>query len=206
MIMWVLRDLPHACVYIDDVLIGTGAVEGKTMVNVHFEAVVDVLEAFRQAQVTAKGTKVHLFMTSIKFCGHILSDGQRRAAPSKLQAIANWQPAMVKTVTHLRGFLGLAQYYSTYVKDFAQLAAPLTEQLKGRTPTNKKITWNSDMLKSFEALKSALLENGTLATGPQLAYGAIFAVFPVALFVNNSRAIIDNYLSIIAPLLTINCQ
>ena len=48
------------------------------------------------------------------------------------------------------------------MKDFAKLASPLTEQLKGRLPTNKKVTWTDDMLKAFEALKTALLENVTL--------------------------------------------
>ena len=115
MIMWVLRDLSQACVYIDDVLIGTGYILNTTIISHHYDAVIEVLEAFRKAEITAKGSKVHLFMTMIKFCGHILTEGKRRAAPSKLQAIAEWKPATVKTITHLRGFLGLAQYYSTYV-------------------------------------------------------------------------------------------
>ena len=79
-----LRDQPHACVYIDDVLIGTGPMVHETIVETHFKAVQEVLEAFRKAKITAKGSKVHLFMTMIKFCGHILSNGQRKAAPSKL--------------------------------------------------------------------------------------------------------------------------
>ena len=39
MIMCVLRDQPHACVYIDDVLIGTGPMVQKTIVGTHFKAV-----------------------------------------------------------------------------------------------------------------------------------------------------------------------
>ena len=38
---------------------------------------------------------------------------------------------MIKTLTQLKGFLGLAQYYSQYVQDFAQVAVPLTAELKG---------------------------------------------------------------------------
>ena len=99
--------------------------------------------------MTAKGSKVHLFMTMIKFCGHILFDGKRRAAPSKLQAVADWQLEMIKSITQLRGLLGLAQYYSSYVKEFAKIACPLTEQLKSRTATNKKIVWTQEMLLAF---------------------------------------------------------
>ena len=166
MIMWILRDLPQACGYIDDVLVGSGGTSSKEtakeLLTNHFDAVCEVLEAFRRHRITAKGSKVHLFMTMIKFCGHILSEGKRRAAPSKLQAIAEWQPTMIKSITNLRGFLGLAQYYSTYVKDFASIAAPLTEQLKSRTAANRKIVWSEAMYKSFEELKQALMKNVVL--------------------------------------------
>ena len=109
-----------------------------------------------------KGTKVHLFMTMIKFCGHLLFDGKRKAAPSKLQALQEWTPEMVKTITHLCGFLGLANYYSTYVKNFAELAAPLTDELKARNPQNRKIIWNDRMRTAFVKLKEALLANAVL--------------------------------------------
>ena len=123
----------------------------------------NVLDAFQKHKIAAKGSKVHLFMTMIKFCGHILSKGTRRAAPSKLQAVEKWQPEMIKTITHLRGFLGLAQYYSQYVKNFAYLSYPLTEQLKGRSDkSNRKIVWNDKMKEAFEALKTSLLENAVL--------------------------------------------
>ena len=63
---------------------------------------------------------------------------------------------------HLRGSLGLAQYCSSYVKNFAHIAVPLTEQLKARSATNKKIQWTKEMLDAFEKLKRALLENVVL--------------------------------------------
>ena len=63
---------------------------------------------------------MHLFREAIKFCGHILSKGQRRAAASKLEAIKKWTPENITRVTHLKGFLGLAQYYAIYMQDFAK--------------------------------------------------------------------------------------
>ena len=68
----------------------------------------------------------------IKFCGHVLSGGKRKAAPSKLEALSKRTWDMIKTVTQLKGFLGLAQFYSQYVMNFAKTALPLTAQLKGR--------------------------------------------------------------------------
>jgi len=110
-------------------------------------------------------------MTLIKFCGHILFDGHRKASPSKLQAIENWKPEMVKTVTHLKGFLGLAQFYSTYVKDFARIALPLTEQLKGKLPQNKQVIWTDEMRVSFECPEES--STGKCCTGYCRSFQAI---------------------------------
>ena len=70
----------------------------------------------------------------IKFCGHILSKGQRRAAASKLEAINKWTPESITRLTHLKGFLGLSQYYAIYMKDFAKIAVSLSRQLQNRAP------------------------------------------------------------------------
>lgn len=100
MIQWALRDLTQVLVYIDDVLVGTPEPHSDPEVHqpkflslknelwdilqLHFYHVSRVLEAFRRHRLFVKGAKMHLFMIIIKFCGHILSQGQRRAAPSKM--------------------------------------------------------------------------------------------------------------------------
>ena len=133
-----------------------------SLVHQHYLDVCDVLSAFRKYNLTVKGTKVHLFMKTIKFCGHVLSGGQRRAAPSKLAAIEKWTSEMIKTVTHLKGFLGVAQYYCQYVRNFADIALPLTEQLKSRKKGDNKIVWTSSMQQAFQKLKEELLKNAVL--------------------------------------------
>ena len=47
-------------------------------------------------------------------------------------------------------FLGLVTHMSIYVRDFAKIAATLTNLLKGRF---EAITWISNCHASFEALK-----------------------------------------------------
>ena len=165
MIMWVLRDLPFVIVYIDDVLVGTPIPPENSeedILDLHYRHVREVLLAFRKHKLFAKGAKMHLFMTTIKFCGHILSQGQRRAAPSKLEAIRKWTPEVMKRVTHLKAFLGLAQYYAVYMKNFADIAVPLSRQLKGRGPDDTKISWTDEMRESLEKIKSLLLDNVVL--------------------------------------------
>ena len=115
MVNWAIQTVSHcARAYVDDIQIGSKyPVDSKTgLVKQHFDDVCCVLQAFRNCKLTVKGEKVHLFKTVITFCGQVLSQGKRRAAPSKLTAIPHWTPDMVRTVTHLKGFMGLAQYYA----------------------------------------------------------------------------------------------
>ena len=65
-------------------------------------------------------------------------------------------------VHHMKGLLGLAQYYSQYVKDFPQIALPLTEKLKGRKAGPGTVTWTPEMRTSFEQIKKELVHNVVL--------------------------------------------
>ena len=69
------------------------------MLKVHYQAVKRVLDTFRANRLYVKGVKVHLFKTEIKFCRHKLSNGQRRAVKSKLEALHKWIPEVIKTTS-----------------------------------------------------------------------------------------------------------
>jgi len=164
MINWTLRNVDCGRAYVDDILVGSQILGDQSLVQAHFRDVNKVLDAFRKAKLTVKGVKVHVFRTSIKFCGHMLFDGKRKTAPSKLTALEKWKSEMITTVTHLKGFLGLAQYYAQYVQDFARIAVPLTAQPKqgGKGSKCARITWTEEMRRSFTDLKEALLQNAVL--------------------------------------------
>ena len=87
-----------------------------------------------------------------------MSKGSRRAAPDKLKDIEAWAPDKIRTVTQLRGFLGLTQYYATYMEKYAEHAATLTDALRDKG-TDKSIIWNPRMLNSLNALTRNLLDN-----------------------------------------------
>ena len=107
-----------------------------------------------------KGKKVYLFRMSIKFCGQNMSNGQRRAAPSKLQAIREWRHQSITTVRRLKSFMGLAQHYAQFIRCFAEIALPLTNEMKGSLV--RKLIWTDQMISAFARLKSALLEDVVL--------------------------------------------
>ena len=88
-------------------------------------------------RLTAAGLKVkpqkcHFGMSSVDFLGHHVSADGTRPLQAKLTTIAaQAQPA---TITELRAFLGLTNYYRDYIANYSELAAPLYDLLRKATP------------------------------------------------------------------------
>ena len=90
-----------------------------------------------------------------------------RPAPGKLVALEKWEEP--RTVTALRGFLGFTNYYSTYVKGYAELAAPLMEKMKvnkqeGKKGSRVQVQFGPEQKRAFQSLKEALLKGLELQT------------------------------------------
>ena len=75
-----------------------------------------------------------------------------RALPDKVEQIL--KVTAPKTKKQVRAFLGLSGYYRRYVKNYAVVAAPLTDLTKKGAPN--QVRWNDDLQRSFEALKHSL--------------------------------------------------
>ena len=70
-----------------------------------------------------------------------------------------WQ--LPRTITELRGFLGLCNYFSEYVENFADFAVPLSEKLKvgregGKKGSKLAVDWTPADVQAFESLKHKL--------------------------------------------------
>ena len=101
----ILKDLDGVNVYIDDVIVGsTGGTWEEVLAN-HERDIRKVLDRLGETQMIADRKKAHLFTNEVEFCGHILHEGRREPAPGKLLSIQRWE--LPRTVTQLRGFLGL---------------------------------------------------------------------------------------------------
>jgi hypothetical protein len=116
MMEWVLRDLPFAEHFLDDVIISTDG-EGDELITRHADRVRQVLETLESHQLVCDLAKAQMFVPEVEFCGHVLGHGCRRPSPGKLSALAKWPRPT--NVTKLRAFLGFCNWYSDYVKDYA---------------------------------------------------------------------------------------
>ena len=82
--------------------------------------------------------------------GHIVNQHGICVDPTKVKAIQDWP--IPQSVSEVQAFLGLANFYSTFVHQFAKMAIPLTDLLNQATP----FRWNKEQNTAFNQLKRAL--------------------------------------------------
>ena len=76
----------------------------------------------------------------------------------KIEAVLQW-PIPV-TVTDVRSFLGLTNYYRRFLKGYAKIARPLTDLISGENADKKKapVVWTSVCQEAFDQLKKICTE------------------------------------------------
>ena len=144
-----LQDLPFCVVYLDDILVFSKTPEEHVA---HVEAVLARLEANKYY---AKLSKCDFFKSEVKFLGHVVTAEGVKPDPKKVEVVQNW-PRPV-TVSDVRSFLGLANYFRKYIQDYSKIAGPLTNLTKGNISRNKgrsmSVPWTDRCQESFDKLK-----------------------------------------------------
>ena len=108
--------------------------------------------------------KCKLFKSEVKILGYIVTNGQVKNDPDKINAIVNYpKPINIK---ELRMFLGITGLSRNFIPGYASLASKLEAKLKGEVKKSKKLLiWNDELTESFKALKDAV-KNNTLRSLP----------------------------------------
>jgi hypothetical protein len=116
------------------------------------------LQRLREAGLQIDIDKCEFEVQSTKYLGFVLEAGKGlRMDLDKVKAIANWgAPTSVKGV---RGFLGFANFYCRFIKDFSDLVQPLTEL----TRKDRKFSWNLEAKEAFCTLKDIFVSAPALA-------------------------------------------
>jgi len=121
----ILRDMiseGKVAAFVDDVLIETKTEKG------HDELVKEVLKRLEENDLYVKPEKCAWKVQKVNFLGVVMDQGKIEMEEDKVAGVLNWP--VPKTVRDIRKFLGLANYYRQFVKDFAKLAWPLNNLTK----------------------------------------------------------------------------
>ena len=154
-----LGDLPlnWCLIYLDDIIV---------FAKTQQEAITrlgTIFQKLREAGLKLQPSKCELFKTSLLYLGHIVSEDGIRTDPKKVEAVLQWPVPM--TVTDVRSFLGLTNYYRRFLKGYAKIARPLTNLISGENADKKKalVVWTPKCQEAFEQLKKLCTEAPVLA-------------------------------------------
>jgi len=153
-INWTLREyLDDFCTaYLDDILIYTNG-----SLRQHREQVDKVLTRLKEAGLYVDIKKCEFEVKTTKYLGFIIEAGKgTRMDPEKIKAINEWEAP--RTVKAVRSFLGFANFYRRFIRNFGQIVAPLT-----RLTGDVSFRWTAEEQKAFDTLKEAFVSEPVLA-------------------------------------------
>jgi len=140
----ILRDLINegkVAAFVDDVLVGTETKEG------HDEIVEEILRRLEENNLYIKLEKCVWKVRKIGFLGVVIGPNGIEMEEEKVDRVLSWlEPKNMKDV---RKFLGLANYYRRFIKDFAQVARPINVLMR----KDVKWQWEVEQQKAFDKLK-----------------------------------------------------
>nr|KYP45847.1 Retrovirus-related Pol polyprotein from transposon 17.6 [Cajanus cajan] len=122
----------------------------------HKEHLKIVLQVLKEKQIFAKLSKCEFWLSEVKFLGHVISAQGIAVDPTKVEAVLRWERP--KSVTEVRGFMGLAGYYRRFIEGFPKIVMPLTQLTRKDHP----FVWKEECEKSFQELKEKLTSSPVL--------------------------------------------
>ncbi|KAI2660072.1 Transposon Tf2-9 polyprotein [Labeo rohita] len=140
----VLRDMVDRFIYVylDDILIFSSSLQE------HVQHVRRVLQRLLENGLFVKAEKCVFYAQSVSFLGYIVSSEGIRMDPDKVKAVVDWPTPDSRKA--LQRFLGFANFYRRFIRNFSQLAAPLTALTSSRTT----FRWSDAANVAFSNLKS----------------------------------------------------
>lgn len=153
----VISGLDFCFAYIDDVLIASEDLDS------HLKHLEQVFLRFKENGLTINVSKSVFGKNQLKFLGHLISEKGVTPLPDKVEAVLKQQEPT--TVKELQRFLGMVNFYRSFIPHAAEIQGPLYELLKGKTTKEKKILWSEISKQAFNKTKESLA-NATLLTYP----------------------------------------
>ncbi|BHF62655.1 hypothetical protein SprV_0200564000 [Sparganum proliferum] len=143
----ILRGLSFNFVYIDDILVASSSAEE------HASHLRLIFERFQQHGLQLNVDKCVFGVNSIDFLGHHVDKHGITLLTQKVQCILS--SPVPNTLTQLRRFIGLINYYRRFSPHYAAILAPMTDLLKSKA---KPIELSPAAHTAFEEAKKALAD------------------------------------------------
>ena len=129
--------------YLDDVLIFSETMEE------HRSHVRQVLAALSKFGLHLKPEKCEFHRSEVHYLGLIVSREGVKMDPTKVKAVLEWEPPA--NLTDVRAFIGFANFYRRFIKDFSKIIAPMVRLTRKDTP----FVWDDKCQEAFRFLKEA---------------------------------------------------
>ena len=135
--------------FIDDILVATDTEEG------HDELIEEVLKRLEENDLFVKPEKCKWKVREVEFL--VIRPRGVEMQKEKVEGVLNW-PAP-RNVKEVQKFLGLANYYRRFIKNFAKIAAPLHILVR----KEQKWKWEKEQEEAFGKLKEVFTTELVLA-------------------------------------------
>ena len=149
-----MRGLDNVMTYIDDVLIFNDSP------TAHLHSLQEALLRLRKAGLKLNLEKCRFGCDKVEYLGHEISGDGVRPSKDKKAALLNYQAPT--TLKDLRSFMGLANYFRSFMPNYASVASPLFRL------TRKDTGWSGgdmppDALSAFEKIRDMMTSPPVLA-------------------------------------------
>ncbi|MBW0559962.1 hypothetical protein O181_099677 [Austropuccinia psidii MF-1] len=133
----------YVVVYLDDIMVFSKSEEE------HVTHVSTVLSRLRANNPFAKASKCLFHVSSVEYLGYVVSSEGLKMDQAKVQQILNWPPP--RNLKALQSFLGFANFYRRFIKNYSKKISSLTSFLK----KDACFPLNEEALSQLHQLKEA---------------------------------------------------
>jgi len=137
--------------FIDNILVATDTEEW------HDELVEEILKRLEENDLFVKPEKCRWKVKEVGFLGVVISPKGVEMQKEKVKGVLSW-PAP-KNIKEVQKFLGLANYYRWFIKDFTKIAMPLHVLVR----KEQKWKWEKKQKETFRKLKIVFTTEPVLA-------------------------------------------
>ncbi|MBW0561376.1 hypothetical protein O181_101091 [Austropuccinia psidii MF-1] len=141
----------YVVVYLDYIMVFSKSEEE------HITHVSTVLSSLRANNLFAKASKLLFHVSSVEYLGYFASSEGLKMDQAKVQQILNWPP--LRNLKALQSFLGFANFYCCFIKNYSKKISSLTSFLK----KDSCFPLNEEALSQFHQLKEAFTTSPILS-------------------------------------------